>query len=207
MAYQYANKQEALLAKVKGKTGKISDQTHEEHLKLYTGYVNKSNAILKELEELAKVLDPGNPSHANQIYSTIRSLKVDLTFALGGVINHEIYFSILGGKGGLATGRVGDLIQKSFGSFDAFKKDLKATGLAARGWVWTGYDAATGLLFNYLGDAQNTFPVWGVKPILALDTYEHAYYADFFTARGAYIDEFMNGIDWQAVNHLLAGSA
>ena len=58
MAYQYANKQEALLAKVKGKTGKISDKTHEEHLKLYTGYVNKTNTILRELEELAKVLDP-----------------------------------------------------------------------------------------------------------------------------------------------------
>src|SRR5512136_2793275 len=114
MAYKFANKQDQMLAKIKGKTGKISDKTHEEHLKLYTGYVNKSNAILKELEELAKVLDPGNPAHANQIYSTLRSLKVDLTFALGGVVNHEVYFSILGGAGGPATGRVAGLIQKSF---------------------------------------------------------------------------------------------
>lgn len=203
MAYQYVNKQEALLAKVKGKTGKISDKTHEEHLKLYTGYVNKANAILKELEELTKILDPGNAAHANQTYSSLRSLKVDLTFALGGVINHEIYFNILGGPGGPATGKVGDLIKKSFGSFETYQKDLKATGISARGWVWTGYDSHTGLLFNYLGDAQNTFPVWGVKPILALDTYEHAYYADFFTARGPYIDEFMKHIDWQAVNNLL----
>jgi Fe-Mn family superoxide dismutase len=203
MAYQYANKQATLLAKVKGKTGKISDKTHEEHLKLYTGYVNKTNAILKELEELGKVLDPGNPSHANQVYSTLRSLKVDLTFALGGVTNHEIYFSVLGGGGGPPAGRVADLVQKSFGSYDAFKNDLKATGISARGWVWTGYDAQTGLLFNYLGDAQNTFPVWGVKPILALDTYEHAYYADFYTARGAYIDEFFLRIDWQVVNENL----
>ena len=203
MAYQYSNKQEALLAKVKGKTGKISDKTHEEHLKLYTGYVNKTNAILKELEELAKILDPANPAHANQIFSTLRSLKVDLTFALGGIINHEIYFSVLGGKGGPATGKVADLINKSFGSFDAYKKDLKATGIAARGWAWTGFDATTGLLFNYIGDAQNTFPIWGVKPLLALDTYEHAYYADFFTARGAYIDEFMTCVDWDQVNAYL----
>lgn len=200
MAYQYVNKQEALLAKVKGKTGKISDKTHEEHMKLYTGYVNKSNAILKELEELAKTLDPANLAHANQIYSEVRSRKVDLTFAIGGVINHELYFNNLGGKGGPATGKVAELINKSFGSFDAFKKDLKATGIAGRGWAWTGFDPQTGLLFNYIGDAQNTFPIWGVKPILALDVYEHAYYADFFTARGAYIDEFMNFIDWDAVN-------
>lgn len=203
MAYQYENKQETFLAKVRGRTGKISDKTHEEHMKLYTGYVNKSNAILRDLEELGKTLDPANPAQANQIYSTLRSLKVDLTFALGGVVNHELYFTVLGGKGGPATGKAGELITKSFGSFEAYRKDLKATGIAARGWAWTGYDTRSGLLFNYLGDAQNTFLVWGVKPILALDTYEHAYYADFFTARGAYIDEFLNYIDWDAVNTLL----
>ena len=203
MAYQYVNKQEQLLAKVKGRTGKISDKTHEEHLKLYTGYVNKTNAILKELEELSRQLDPANPTHANQIYNELRSRKVEYTFALGGVINHEIYFSVLGGKGGPPIGRAAELINKSFGSFEAYKKDLKATAIAARGWAWTGYDVQTGLLFNYLGDSQNTYLVWGVKPILALDTYEHAYYADFHTARGAYIDEFMNCIDWDAVNAFL----
>jgi len=203
MAHQYANKQEALLAKVKGKTGRISDKTHEEHLKLYTGYVNKTNAILKEIEEVSKVLDPANPAHANQIFSTLRSLKVDFTFALGGVVNHEIYFSVMGGAGGPATGKVADLIQRSFGSFDAYRKDLKATAISARGWAWTGYDPQTGLLFNYLGDGQNSYLVWGVKPILALDTYEHAYYADFYTNRGAYIDEFMNCVDWDEVNRRL----
>lgn len=200
MAYQYQNKQEALLAKVKGKTGKISDKTHEEHLKLYTGYVNKTNAILKELEALAATLDPANPAHANQIYSEMRERKVEYSFALGGVINHEIYFLNMGGKGGPATGKVADLITKSFGSFDAYKKDLKATAIASRGWTWTGYDATTGLLFNYLGDSQNTYLTWGVKPILALDVYEHAYYADFFTSRAAYIDEFLNVVDWDNVN-------
>ncbi len=203
MAHQYANKQEALLAKVKGKTGRISDKTHEEHLKLYTGYVNKTNAILKEIEEVSKVLDPANPAHANQIFSTLRSLKVEFTFALGGVVNHEIYFSVMGGSGGPATGKVADLIQRSFGSFDAYRKDLKATAISARGWAWTGYDPQTGLLFNYLGDGQNSYLVWGIKPILALDTYEHAYYADFFTNRGAYIDEFMNCVDWDEVNRRL----
>lgn len=203
MAYQYENKQNELFAKVKGKTGKISDKTHEEHLKLYTGYVNKTNAILKEIEALSATLDPANPAHANQIYSSLRSLKVDFTFALGGVINHELYFMNLGGTGGEPKDKVGELIKKSFGSFEAYKKDLKATGISARGWVWTGYDLRTGLLFNYIGDAQNTFPVWGVKPILALDVYEHAYYADFYTARAAYIDEFMNYIDWDVVNSRL----
>ena len=178
MAHTYPNQQEALLAKVKGKTGKISDKTHEEHLKLYTGYVNKSNGILAEIEKLG-VPDPANPAVANQIYSTVRALKVDFTFAIGGLKNHELYFSILGGDG------------------------KPASRIAARGWAWTGFDHGTKKLFNYIGDAQNTYPVWGVTPILGLDVYEHAYYADFYTNRGAYIDEFLNFVDWKAVEALL----
>src|SRR5271170_173145 len=127
MAHKYENKQAALLAKVKGKTGKISDKTHEEHLKLYTGYVNKTNAIFEELEELGTP-DPTNPAVANQIYSTIRALKVDLTFALGGIKNHELYFNNLGGDG-KPTGKIVELIDRDFGSFDNYKKDLKATGI------------------------------------------------------------------------------
>ena len=206
MTFQYVNKQQTMLARVRGKTGNISDKTHEEHLKLYTGYVNKTNTILKELDELQGILDPANPAHASQIYGNLRSLKVDLSFALGGIINHELYFAVIGGAGGPPHGPVADLIQKSFGGFDVFLRDLKATGISARGWVWTGYSTQTGLLFNYLGDSQNTFPIWGVKPILALDMYEHAYYADFLSSRGAYIDEFINHIDWDAVNGIYASS-
>jgi superoxide dismutase, Fe-Mn family len=199
MPHRFPNKQESLLAKVHGRTGRISDKAHEEHLKLYSGYVNKANSILKELEELQKLLDPSNPAHASQIYSTLRSLKIDFSFALGGVFNHEIYFATLGGNGGPPTGRVAELINSSFGTFDLFKRDLKATALAARGWAWTGYDPRTETLFNYIGDSQNTFPVWNIRPILALDVYEHAYYLDFQTARSDYIEEFFNWIDWEAV--------
>ncbi|MDE1171489.1 MAG: Fe-Mn family superoxide dismutase [Verrucomicrobium sp.] len=201
MPHVFANHQEKLFAKVKGKTGKISDKTHEEHLKLYTGYVNRTNAIFEELEKLGTP-DPANPNHGNQIYSQVRALKIDLTFALGGIKNHELYFNILGGTG-KASGKIAELIDRDFGSYENYKKDLKASGLSARGWVWTGLDHTTGKLFNYLGDAQNTYPVWGVTPLLGLDVYEHAYYADFYTARASYIEEFFQFIDWNTVNALL----
>ncbi|MBX7157729.1 MAG: Fe-Mn family superoxide dismutase [Verrucomicrobiae bacterium] len=195
---QYENKQEQLLAKVKGKTGKISDKTHEEHMKLYTGYVNKTNGIFQALEKLG-VPDPADAAVANQIFSTLRSLKTGLTFAIGGLKNHEIYFDCLGGDG-KASGKIAELIDRDFGSYDNYVKELKATGMSGRGWAWTGIDHFTGKLFNYIGDAQDTFPVWNVTPLLALDVYEHAYYSDFYTARAAYIDEFIKYIDWHAVN-------
>jgi len=173
----------------------ISKKTVEEHLKLYQGYVNKYN----EIQEKLTLLTDDDYSKANQVYSMIRELKTELSFAWGGVVNHEIYFGHLGGKGGVPEGNLLKQIEKDFGSFDSYKKDLKATGIAARGWVWTAWNEKEERLFNYLGDAQNTFPVWYAKPILALDTYEHAYFIDYGVNRASYIDAFFENLDWKKV--------
>jgi len=173
----------------------ISKKAVEEHLKLYQGYINKYNEIQGKLAALTEE----DLSKANQVYSNIRELKVELSFAWGGVINHEIYFSHLGGKGGTANNKLLKQINQDFGSFDVFKKDLKATGLSARGWVFTGWNKREGRLFNYLSDSQNTYMMWGVKPIIALDTYEHAYFADFGVNRADYIDAFLDNLDWKKI--------
>lgn len=174
----------------------ISRKTHEEHYKLYQGYVNKTNEIRKALAALTS----DDFAKGNQTYSLIRSLKVDYTFALGGVKNHELYFENIGGGGSEPSSELRQALMRYFGSFERWQEDLKATGMAARGWVWLAYDHDDGTLFNYIGDAQNTFPVWNATPILALDTYEHAYYYDFQTARAKYLDAFIQAIDWAVVN-------
>ena len=171
----------------------ISRAAVEAHYKLYQGYVAKRNEILGRLADAE--LDA-----ANQTYSDFRALKVDLTFAIGGIKNHEIYFDHLGGDGGDPQGAIRDLIVRDFGSVDAWRADLKATGMAARGWAWTAYDWDEGRLFNYLGDAQNTFPVWNASPLVALDVYEHAYFLDYQTDRASYIDAFFANLDWSVVN-------
>jgi len=171
----------------------ISRETVEAHYKLYQGYVNKRNEVLGKLADV-------DLSSANQVYSDLRSLKVDLTFALGGIKNHELYFEHLGGPGGDPSGVFATVVKRDFGSIEAWRSDLKATGLAGRGWAWTAYDWDEGRLFNYIGDAQNTFPVWNATPLVALDVYEHAYFIDFGTDRGAYIDAFFNNLDFDVVN-------
>jgi Fe-Mn family superoxide dismutase len=72
--------------------------------------------------------------------------------------------------------------------------------MAGRGWAWTAYDWDEGRLFNYLGDAQNTFPVWNATPLVALDVYEHAYFLDYQTDRASYIEAFFRNLDWGVVN-------
>ena len=171
----------------------ISRETIEAHYKLYVGYVGKRNEILGKLADV----DLGS---ANQAYSELRALKVDLTFALGGIKNHELYFEHLGGSGGDPAGVFAALVKRDFGSVDGWRDDLKATGMAGRGWAWTAYDWDEGRLFNYIGDAQNSFPVWNATPLVALDVYEHAYFIDFGTDRGAYIDAFFNNLDYDVVS-------
>lgn len=169
----------------------ISKKTMEEHYKLYQGYVNKANEILEKLAALDK-----DPAKANPTYSDIRELKVEYTRAVGGVKNHENYFALLGGTGGKPSGKLAALIERDFGSFEAWQQDLKATGIAARGWAWLAYDWDSRRLFNYIGDEQNTFPVWNASLLLALDVFEHAYFIDFGTAKAAYIDAFFRNLDW-----------
>ena len=171
----------------------ISRASVEAHHRLYQGYVAKRNELLVKLGEV-------DLSAANQVYSEVRALKVDLSFALGGIKNHEIYFEHLGGGGGDPTGLIGDLIERDFGSFQDWRTDLKATGMAGRGWAWTAYDWDEGRLFNYVGDAQNTYPIWNATPLVALDVYEHAYFLDYQTDRASYIDAFLDNLDWATVN-------
>src|SRR4051812_13322170 len=65
----------------------ISRKTHEEHFKLYEGYVKKTNELFEKISKVSR-----DPKGANGTYSDIRELKVELSFALGGVKNHELYF-------------------------------------------------------------------------------------------------------------------
>jgi Fe-Mn family superoxide dismutase len=175
----------------------ISRASVEAHYKLYQGYVAKRNEILGTLEGI-------DLSAGNQVYSELRALKVDLTFAIGGVKNHEIYFEHLGGGGGDPDGAIGALVERDFGSAAAWRDDLRATGMAGRGWAWTAYDWDEERLFNYIGDAQNTFPIWNATPLVALDVYEHAYFLDYQTDRASYIDAFFDNLDWGVVNDWVA---
>jgi superoxide dismutase, Fe-Mn family len=171
----------------------ISRESVEAHYKLYQGYIAKRNEILGRLDGV-------DLSAANQVYSDVRALKVDLTFAIGGIKNHEIYFEHLGGNGGDPDGPFGQLVERDFGSVAAWRDDLKATGMAGRGWAWTAYDWDEGRLFNYIGDTQNSYPIWNATPLVALDVYEHAYFLDYQTDRASYIDAFFANLDWATVN-------
>lgn len=175
----------------------ISQKTVEIHRdKLYAGYVAKRN----EVEEKQKAAD--KPS-SNQTYSEWRGLKEGETFAANGMVLHEYYFGILGGDG-KPSGEVLSEIEKTWGSYDGWVEDFTACGMSARGWAVLAYDPSDGKLHNYIGDTQNQGAVWGVTPVIAMDVFEHSYFIDYGSDRKAYIQAFLENLEWGKINKTFA---
>jgi superoxide dismutase, Fe-Mn family len=181
----------------------ISKQTMDDHYKLYEGYIKKANECRKLLNEF----DYGE-IEGNQVYSNLRSVSVDYTFALLGFKNHDLYFGHLGGEGGEPSGRFAELIDHEFhGGVQEWKQAVRKAASVARGWVMVGYDLNDGSLFNYIMDTQNLWAVYNMVPVLAIDVYEHAYVRDFGATpdgRKQYVDAFFRNLDWDHVNRQLA---
>jgi Fe-Mn family superoxide dismutase len=184
---------------LKGLNG-ISDQTIEMHLALYNGYVTNTNKLTEELLELAKKGQSNTPAYAE--------MTRRLGFEYNGMILHEYYFGNLtpNGKGQPASGSaVMNLIEKSFGGWDAWLQDFKAVGaMRGVGWAIMFQDPMTGMLSNHWITLHQDGNPAGFKPILVMDVWEHAFLLDYKPAeRGKYIEAFFSNIDWDAVNSRL----
>jgi Fe-Mn family superoxide dismutase len=113
------------------------------------------------------------------------------------MVLHELYFDCLGGKGGEPTGTLGEKIRDSFGSFDNWKKEFLGIARTARGWALLClFD---GKLRSYSVDYHDIGAVWGAKPILALDVWEHAFYLDYGPDKEKYLEAFFRNLDWKTV--------
>jgi len=176
----------------------ISERMLAEHLKLYNGYVAKSNEIVDKLASGTVDL-----SKSAATYSEFRALKLEQTFNGNGMYLHQFYFENLSDNGGQAEGEVKKEIEKNFGSFEKWKDEFVATGMAGRGWAVLGLNLEDGKLYNLLYDAHNIGGFVTLVPILVLDVFEHAYFIDYGTNRKDYINAYLNLINWSVVQKRL----
>jgi superoxide dismutase, Fe-Mn family len=170
------------------------DQLKSHHDVLYAGYVKKGNEIYDKLANLDHAL-------GNATYNEYRELKIEESFAENGVLLHELYFENIGGDGKPSPKMINS-IEESFKSFEDFQQELLEAGLSARGWVILSA-GNNGQLRIRICDAHNQNGIWGARPILVLDVYEHAYFTDFGTNRKEYIENFIESIDWKVVESRL----
>ena len=107
--------------------------------------------------------------------------------------NHTFFWkSMKPGGGGQPSGRMLDLIVKSFGSFDKFKETFAATALAqfGSGWVWLVQDGDS---LNIIKTANADTPIArGQRPLLTCDVWEHAYYLDYQNRRKDFVQAFLD---------------
>jgi Fe-Mn family superoxide dismutase len=125
----------------------------------------------------------------------------------GQILNHNLYFlqfkpyenhqsSIINQQLPLAQA-----INRDFGSFENFKKEFeqKGTTLFGSGWVWLVADKDGKLVITQESNAQN--PVTkGLKPLLTMDVWEHAYYLDYQNRRAAHLQSLWQIINWDEIN-------
>ena len=173
----------------------ISNEQIEVHFEAhYKGYVTKYNEIQEKLKSTDR-------SKANQNYSEYRALKVEESFNYMGVVLHELYFEhLIGGGKGKPSEELSELVEKTFGSLEKCFEEIKATGIACRGWSILSYDLyGNGLLVNGL-DSHNNLGMVLTVPLIVLDVYEHAYYIDQKNKRPPYIDAFFKNLNWDVIN-------
>lgn len=171
----------------------INREQFEVHRKLYEGYVDNINKIDATLAS-----DPQR-ENSNTTFSYYRECKRGETFALNGVILHELYFENIGGNSTEPNDIVLAQMERDFGSFDQWEEDFIATAKASRGWAILAYDQRSSKLRNISLDAHDYGNIAYSAPFLILDMYEHAYFLQYANKKDDYINNFMKNINWNVV--------
>lgn len=171
----------------------INREQFEVHIRLYKGYVDKINEIDEILQN-----DPGRDK-ANATFSYFRECKRGETYALNGVILHELYFENLGRGVNVPSPSITQQLEMDFGSFENWEMDFVATAKASRGWAVLSYDQRSYRLRNISLDAHDLGNIAYSAPILVLDVYEHAYFLQYADNKAEYINRFMEDINWEVI--------
>lgn len=121
------------------------------------------------------------------------------------VWNHSFYWQCMKpGGGGSPSGAIAKKIDAAFGSFDKFVEAFKTAGATqfGSGWAWL---VLTGGKLEVIKTANADTPVaHGLKPLLTVDVWEHAYYLDYQNRRPDYLSAFVDKlINWDFVNACL----
>jgi Fe-Mn family superoxide dismutase len=173
-------------------------------LKLYAGYVARTNGLTEEIAALTR--DGPIDGEAVAVYS---ELKRHLGYEYNGMVLHELYFDNLkeGGDGNLpVASRFERAAISTFGSLERWKSDFTRTAnLRGVGWAICCLDPAKGRQANLWVSSHEVGHVAGLLPILVLDVWEHAYLLDYAPAeRPKYIEAFLSNLNWSAVEERLA---
>ena len=174
------------------------------HDKHHQQYVDKLNAALEGTEHA--------DSSIEDIIANLDAIPEDKRTAVrnngGGHYNHSLFWRAMSPDGGGAPdGALASAIDDAFGSFDDFKEQFEAAGVAqfGSGWAWLVY--ANGAL-EIMSTANQDSPLSaGALPLVGNDVWEHAYYLKYQNRRPEYLQAWWNTVDWSEVGRRYEAAA
>jgi len=170
------------------------------HDKHHQAYVTNLNTALDKHPELAgKSLEV--------LLGDLNAVPEDIRGAVrnhaGGTWNHNLFWKLMAPKaGGEPKGEVAKALETGFGGFANFKAEFEkaAMGRFGSGWAWL---VAKADKLSIVSTANQDTPLAdGLKPLLALDVWEHAYYLKYQNRRAEYVGNWWNVVNWQEVARL-----
>jgi Fe-Mn family superoxide dismutase len=174
----------------------ISARTIEFHYgKHHQAYVTKLNGLI-----------PGTAFENSSLEQIILKAEGGIFNNGAQVWNHTFYWESFSAKRGTSpSGKLLEMLNRDFGSFDAFitKFNEAAVNQFGSGWAWLVQKTDGSLFIVSTGNAANPMRD-GLKPILTCDVWEHAYYLDFQNRRPDYVNAFWQLVDWDIVAKRLA---
>ena len=169
------------------------------HDKHHQAYITNANNALKDYPQLAA--KPVEELIAD-LSAVPESIRTVVRNNAGGHANHSFFWLILGpNAGGSPKGKLADAITSTFGSFDQFKEKVQAAGAGrfGSGWAWLVINKAGSLEITSTPN-QDSPIMDGLKPLLGIDVWEHAYYLKYQNRRPEYLKAVWNVINWDAVS-------
>jgi Fe-Mn family superoxide dismutase len=168
------------------------------HDKHYQTYVDNLNGILADYPELQKF-------SLKELLTRIKEFPVATQTGIrnngGGVFNHQLYFdSLKPPVGQMPEGAIAVALERDFGSFNAWKEEMKQAAVSqfGSGWAWLVADDE-GFL-EVVKTANQDVPDFTVfTPLLLVDVWEHAYYLQYQNRRADYVESWFRLINWKKV--------
>ena len=166
---------------------------HGKHHQAYVDNLNKAIAGTphenKSIEQLVK--------EAGSISPAVRNNG-------GGHWNHTFFWESLAPQaGGEPSGKLGNAIQATFGSYTSFQEKFAAAGMTRFGSGWAWLIVKDGKL-EICSTPNQDNPLMDIAetkgtPLLGVDVWEHAYYLKYQNRRADYLTAFWNVINWSAI--------
>jgi Fe-Mn family superoxide dismutase len=176
----------------------IDAQTmHLHHDKHHQTYADNANAAIAKAPELAGKSGEEILKNLNAVPEAVRTAVRN---NVGGYVNHNMFWTIMGPNGGAPTGAIAEAIKNTFGDLAQLQEKINDAGLKqfGSGWTWLAH-GPSGL--QVLSTANQDSPLsQGLTPILLNDVWEHAYYLKYQNRRGEYLKAWWNVVNWAEVN-------